>query len=144
MIQTMFLGRVDYERLERKRQLARLVAQTVVAVRDVKAEVEKATADALAAAGFAGLGKAAPRARTLAARLLDRKRGRVARDGARGAARASMRPHAARRRPERGRVARRRLRRGDGRPAIPPISAAPSRFAPEAGIDARLDANAFV
>ena len=59
MIQTMFLGRVDYERLKRKHQLPE-VARASVAL--VKAEVEKAddAAPALAAAGFAGLGKAAP------------------------------------------------------------------------------------
>ena len=58
MIQTMFLGRVDYERLERRGDLPE-VAQAAVAL--VSAEVEKAGASlALAAAGFAGLGKAAP------------------------------------------------------------------------------------
>ena len=59
MIQTMFLGRVDYERLERKGALP-LVAQAAVAL--VRSEIEKAThhAPALAAAGFAGLAKAAP------------------------------------------------------------------------------------
>jgi 3-hydroxyacyl-CoA dehydrogenase/enoyl-CoA hydratase/3-hydroxybutyryl-CoA epimerase len=59
MIQTMFLGRVDYERLERKEQLPK-VAEAAVAL--VKAQLEKAggSAPALAAAGFAGLGQAAP------------------------------------------------------------------------------------
>jgi 3-hydroxyacyl-CoA dehydrogenase / enoyl-CoA hydratase / 3-hydroxybutyryl-CoA epimerase len=59
MIQTMFLGRVDYERLERKQQLPK-VAEAVVSL--VKTQLEKArgSAPALAAAGFAGLGQAAP------------------------------------------------------------------------------------
>jgi 3-hydroxyacyl-CoA dehydrogenase / enoyl-CoA hydratase / 3-hydroxybutyryl-CoA epimerase len=59
MIQTMFLGRVDFERLERKHELPE-VAQAAAAL--VKAEIEKASgaSAALAAAGFAGLGKAAP------------------------------------------------------------------------------------
>jgi 3-hydroxyacyl-CoA dehydrogenase/enoyl-CoA hydratase/3-hydroxybutyryl-CoA epimerase len=58
MIQTMFLGRVDYERLERKQEVPE-AAQAAVAL--VRAEVEKASAPlALAAAGFAGFGKAAP------------------------------------------------------------------------------------
>ena len=59
MIQTMFLGRVDYERLERKGALP-MVAQAAVAL--VRSEIEKAAhhAPALAAAGFAGLAKAAP------------------------------------------------------------------------------------
>jgi 3-hydroxyacyl-CoA dehydrogenase/enoyl-CoA hydratase/3-hydroxybutyryl-CoA epimerase len=59
MIQTMFLGRVDYERLERKQQLPGLVAK---AVELVKAEVgaSGAAREALAAAGFAGLGPIAP------------------------------------------------------------------------------------
>jgi 3-hydroxyacyl-CoA dehydrogenase/enoyl-CoA hydratase/3-hydroxybutyryl-CoA epimerase len=59
MIQTMFLGRVDFERLERKHELPE-VAQAAAAL--VKAEVEKASGEsaALAAAGFAGVGKAAP------------------------------------------------------------------------------------
>jgi 3-hydroxyacyl-CoA dehydrogenase/enoyl-CoA hydratase/3-hydroxybutyryl-CoA epimerase len=57
MIQTMFLGRVDYERLERKQQLPDLVEKTVALVRT---EVENAERqkDALAAAGFGGLGPA--------------------------------------------------------------------------------------
>jgi 3-hydroxyacyl-CoA dehydrogenase/enoyl-CoA hydratase/3-hydroxybutyryl-CoA epimerase len=57
MIQTMFLGRVDYERLERKQQLPDLVEKTVALV---QAEVERAKdrKDALAAAGFSGLGPA--------------------------------------------------------------------------------------
>jgi 3-hydroxyacyl-CoA dehydrogenase/enoyl-CoA hydratase/3-hydroxybutyryl-CoA epimerase len=60
MIQTMFLGRVDYERLERKNGLPE-IAHTVVNL--VKAEIAKAPdiAPALAAAGFAGLGQAGPR-----------------------------------------------------------------------------------
>jgi 3-hydroxyacyl-CoA dehydrogenase/enoyl-CoA hydratase/3-hydroxybutyryl-CoA epimerase len=51
MIQTMFLGRVDYERLERKRQLPDLVEKTVAAVRTVLSDA-KTEAGALAAAGF--------------------------------------------------------------------------------------------
>ena len=59
MIQTMFLGRVDYERLERKGRLPDLVEQTVAAVRaELKANPQHAAA--LAAAGFAGMGEAAP------------------------------------------------------------------------------------
>jgi 3-hydroxyacyl-CoA dehydrogenase / enoyl-CoA hydratase / 3-hydroxybutyryl-CoA epimerase len=59
MLQTMFLGRVDYERLERKRQLPSLVE---VSVALVKAEIAKAggAGPALAAAGFASVGTAAP------------------------------------------------------------------------------------
>jgi 3-hydroxyacyl-CoA dehydrogenase/enoyl-CoA hydratase/3-hydroxybutyryl-CoA epimerase len=59
MIQTQFLGRVDYERLERKRQMPDLVEQTVIAVR---AELERSSADAaaLASAGVTGFGDAAP------------------------------------------------------------------------------------
>ena len=49
MIQTLFLGRVDYERLERKRQLPELVEQTVAAVRTVLDRVTT-DAEALAAA----------------------------------------------------------------------------------------------
>jgi len=59
MIQTMFLGRVDYERLERKGQLPDLVEKTVAAVREqLGAKTQHAAA--LAAAGFAGLGEATP------------------------------------------------------------------------------------
>ena len=86
MIQTMFLGRVDYERLERKRELPE-VAQAAVAL--VKSEVEKGerpTAAALAAAGFAGLGEARAAAGAPAARILDRRRGRARARGARRAA----------------------------------------------------------
>ena len=58
MIQTMFLGRVDYERLERKGELPE-VARKVV--RLVKGEVERAgAAPALAAAGFASLERPSP------------------------------------------------------------------------------------
>ena len=59
MIQTMFLGRVDYERLERKQALP---AVAEAAVRLVRAELEAADvpAAALAAAGFAGFGRVAP------------------------------------------------------------------------------------
>ncbi len=53
MIQTMFLGRVDYERLERKQQLPDLVEMTVAAVRAVLSDA-KGEADALTAAGFKG------------------------------------------------------------------------------------------
>jgi 3-hydroxyacyl-CoA dehydrogenase/enoyl-CoA hydratase/3-hydroxybutyryl-CoA epimerase len=53
MIQTMFLGRVDYERLERKEQLPDLVEKTVAAVRAVLSDA-KSEADALTAAGFKG------------------------------------------------------------------------------------------
>jgi 3-hydroxyacyl-CoA dehydrogenase/enoyl-CoA hydratase/3-hydroxybutyryl-CoA epimerase len=59
MIQTQFLGRVDYERLERKGQLPDLVAATVAAV---LGELERSRdhASALARAGFFGCGEAAP------------------------------------------------------------------------------------
>ena len=53
MIQTMFLGRVDYERLERKQQLPDLVEKTVAAVRAVLSDA-KGEAEALTAAGFKG------------------------------------------------------------------------------------------
>lgn len=59
MIQTMFLGRVDYDRLERKQQLPDLVPATVAAVRAVL-ETAGAEADALAAAGFSGFSEAMP------------------------------------------------------------------------------------
>jgi 3-hydroxyacyl-CoA dehydrogenase/enoyl-CoA hydratase/3-hydroxybutyryl-CoA epimerase len=55
MIQTLFLGRVDYERLERKGQLPDLVGKVVAAVRAVL-DSEKGDGEALGAAGFAGLG----------------------------------------------------------------------------------------
>ncbi len=51
MIQTMFLGRVDFERLERKQELPDLVERTVSAVRAVVSE-PTSDAAALAAAGF--------------------------------------------------------------------------------------------
>ena len=54
MIQTLFLGRVDYERLERKGQLPDLVGKVVAAVRAVL-DREKTDTEALAAAGFEGL-----------------------------------------------------------------------------------------
>ncbi len=57
MIQRLFLGRVDYERLERKRQLPEFVEQSLVVVRSVLDHV-KTDAEALAAAGFEGLGGA--------------------------------------------------------------------------------------
>jgi 3-hydroxyacyl-CoA dehydrogenase / enoyl-CoA hydratase / 3-hydroxybutyryl-CoA epimerase len=53
MIQTLFLGRVDYERLERKRQLPELVEQTIAEVRTVLDRV-RTDVDALAATGFEG------------------------------------------------------------------------------------------
>ena len=59
MIQTMFLGRVDYERLERKQQLPDIVAATVAAVRGTL-DAAKADADALAAAGFEAMGSVEP------------------------------------------------------------------------------------
>lgn len=59
MIQTMFIGRLDYERLERKGQLPEIVERTIAAVRG---ELDRSRGDAaaLAAAGFAGMGEAAP------------------------------------------------------------------------------------
>ncbi len=59
MIQTLFLGRLDYERLERKQRLPDLVAETL---NRVKAEIEASASsrEALAVAGFAGLGAVAP------------------------------------------------------------------------------------
>jgi 3-hydroxyacyl-CoA dehydrogenase/enoyl-CoA hydratase/3-hydroxybutyryl-CoA epimerase len=59
MIQTMFLGRVDYERLERKQQLPEVVAATVAAVRG-ELERSRDRAGAMALAGFSGFGEAAP------------------------------------------------------------------------------------
>jgi 3-hydroxyacyl-CoA dehydrogenase/enoyl-CoA hydratase/3-hydroxybutyryl-CoA epimerase len=59
MIQTMFLGRVDYERLERKGQLPDVAGKAVEAVR-TELERSRGDAAALAAAGFAGMGDAAP------------------------------------------------------------------------------------
>ena len=59
MIQTMFLGRVDYERLERKGLLPVVVEQTVAAVRDALGR-SRDDADALAVAGFSGFGEASP------------------------------------------------------------------------------------
>lgn len=59
MIQTMFLGRVDYERLERKGQLPEVVERTVAAVREVL-EASRSEAAALACAGFSGFGDVAP------------------------------------------------------------------------------------
>ena len=59
MIQTMFLARVDYERLERKQQLPDLVPATLAAVRAVL-EGAGDEADAHAAAGFSGFGEVAP------------------------------------------------------------------------------------
>ena len=52
MIQTMFLGRVDFERLERNQQLPDVVEKTVAAVRAVLSD-SKEDMGALAAAGFA-------------------------------------------------------------------------------------------
>ncbi len=59
MIQTMFLGRIDYERLDRGHDLPE-VARAAVAL--VKSELEKSgeAASALAAAGVGGLGKSPP------------------------------------------------------------------------------------
>jgi 3-hydroxyacyl-CoA dehydrogenase/enoyl-CoA hydratase/3-hydroxybutyryl-CoA epimerase len=59
MIQTLFLGRVDFDRLERKQHLPDLVEKAVAAVRGA---IERAGADhdALAVAGFSGLGETAP------------------------------------------------------------------------------------
>lgn len=51
MIQTMFLGRVDFERLERKQEAPDLVEKTVSAVSAVMSE-PSGDAPALAAAGF--------------------------------------------------------------------------------------------
>jgi 3-hydroxyacyl-CoA dehydrogenase/enoyl-CoA hydratase/3-hydroxybutyryl-CoA epimerase len=58
MIQTMFLGRVDYDRLERAKQLPELAAATVAAVR-AELERNRDRAGALARAGFSGFGEAA-------------------------------------------------------------------------------------
>jgi 3-hydroxyacyl-CoA dehydrogenase/enoyl-CoA hydratase/3-hydroxybutyryl-CoA epimerase len=63
MIQTMFLGRTDYERLSRKGLMPDFVGRAVAAVRSIIAESDS---EALAAAGFAGLRALAPvRTRTL-------------------------------------------------------------------------------
>ncbi len=53
MIQTLFLGRVDYERMERNSELPDVVGKAVAAVRMVL-DRAKADAGALAAAGFTG------------------------------------------------------------------------------------------
>jgi 3-hydroxyacyl-CoA dehydrogenase/enoyl-CoA hydratase/3-hydroxybutyryl-CoA epimerase len=60
MIQTMFLGRVDYEKLERKKTLPDLVRATIGIVQSEVARAQ-AQANSLAAAGFGGLGRAEPR-----------------------------------------------------------------------------------
>ncbi len=59
MIQTQFLGRVEYERLERKHELPDLVEKTIVAVRS---ELERSADQkaSLASAGFTGQGEAEP------------------------------------------------------------------------------------
>jgi 3-hydroxyacyl-CoA dehydrogenase/enoyl-CoA hydratase/3-hydroxybutyryl-CoA epimerase len=59
MIQTMFLGRVGYEKLERKRQLPDFIERTVAAVR-AELDGAKDRSEALAAAGFAGFAAAEP------------------------------------------------------------------------------------
>jgi 3-hydroxyacyl-CoA dehydrogenase / enoyl-CoA hydratase / 3-hydroxybutyryl-CoA epimerase len=66
MIQTMFLGRVDFEKLERKNELPDLV-QTTLAI--VRSELNKAgsLAGSLAAAGFQGMGDAKPSRESLTA-----------------------------------------------------------------------------
>ena len=81
MIQTMFIGRLDYERLERKGQLPEIVERTIAAVRG---ELDRSRGDAaaLAAAGFAGMGEAAPaRQRCLPGHWIDSDdaRARIAR-----------------------------------------------------------------
>jgi 3-hydroxyacyl-CoA dehydrogenase/enoyl-CoA hydratase/3-hydroxybutyryl-CoA epimerase len=59
MIQTMFLGRIDTERLERTRRLPDLATATIAAVRGVL-DQSRDKAEALAAAGFADFGEAEP------------------------------------------------------------------------------------
>jgi 3-hydroxyacyl-CoA dehydrogenase/enoyl-CoA hydratase/3-hydroxybutyryl-CoA epimerase len=61
MIQTLFLGKTDYERLSRKGQIPGFVAEVVAAARPIVDEADIG-ADALAAAGFsrAGLARVAP------------------------------------------------------------------------------------
>ena len=59
MIQTMFLGRIDAERLEREGRMPDLAPATVVAVRNAL-DQNRDQADTLAAAGFSGFGEAAP------------------------------------------------------------------------------------
>jgi 3-hydroxyacyl-CoA dehydrogenase / enoyl-CoA hydratase / 3-hydroxybutyryl-CoA epimerase len=61
MIQTLFLGKTDYERLSRKGQIPGFVAEVVAAARSVVDEANIG-ADALAAVGFtrAGLARVAP------------------------------------------------------------------------------------
>ena len=125
MIQTMFLGRVDYERLERKGRLPDLVEQTVAAVRDgLKANPQHAAA--LAAAGFAGMGEAAPlRERRLPGYWIGERRSRARRSRAGALARIgeAARP-----------LGQGAAKRSCGSPttprfgkrAIPPISAVPS------------------
>lgn len=55
MIRTLFLGKADYERLNRKQQMPAFVAEVVATVRAI-AEQAADCADALAAAGFRGVG----------------------------------------------------------------------------------------
>jgi 3-hydroxyacyl-CoA dehydrogenase/enoyl-CoA hydratase/3-hydroxybutyryl-CoA epimerase len=61
MIQTLFLGKTDYERLSRKGQIPGFIAEVVAAARSVVDEANIG-ADALAAVGFtrAGLARVAP------------------------------------------------------------------------------------
>ncbi|MEH2476543.1 3-hydroxyacyl-CoA dehydrogenase/enoyl-CoA hydratase/3-hydroxybutyryl-CoA epimerase [Nitrobacteraceae bacterium AZCC 2161] len=61
MIQTLFLGKTDYERLSRKGQMPGFVAEVVSAARSIVEEANIGT-DALAAVGFtrADLARAAP------------------------------------------------------------------------------------
>jgi 3-hydroxyacyl-CoA dehydrogenase/enoyl-CoA hydratase/3-hydroxybutyryl-CoA epimerase len=59
MVQTMFLGRVDSERLERAGQTPDLVPATIAAVRAVLDD-SRDKREALAAAGFSGFGEAEP------------------------------------------------------------------------------------
>jgi 3-hydroxyacyl-CoA dehydrogenase/enoyl-CoA hydratase/3-hydroxybutyryl-CoA epimerase len=61
MIQTLFLGKTDYERLSRKSQMPGFVTEVIAAARSAIEEVDIG-ADALAAVGFsrAGLARVAP------------------------------------------------------------------------------------
>ncbi len=63
MIQTQFLGRVDYDRLVRKGQLPAFVGKVVAKVRAILDQA-KPEAEALAAAGFTGLDREVAPVRT--------------------------------------------------------------------------------
>ena len=83
MIQTMFLGRVDYERLERKGQLPDLVEKTV-GRRARGAGAKPQACQRVGGCGLHRLGRRGAGARPMSARLLDRWRRSPRRERARG------------------------------------------------------------